>query len=46
MDLTAEQLTAVVRDLQKRVEQLTAEQDARYDRDDEIAAAVKAMRKK
>jgi len=45
-DLTAKQLTAIVRELQKRVEQLTLEVDARYDRDDEIAAAAKVLREK
>lgn len=44
--LNAAQLTAIVRELQKRVELLTTEADARYARDDEIAAAARALRVK
>jgi len=44
-NLNANQLTPIVRELQKRVQQLTQELEARYDRDDEIAAIAKSLRK-
>lgn len=45
-NLTPAQLTAVVRDLQKQIDQQAEELDARYERDDEIAAAAKVLRAK